>query len=681
MTPSYASALVQRYMRSSVTTDAEADSSESPFSSRGRSRSPSVSPQVAKPAASLAGAQRNSQFAQRASSIVQAAAYSSDDDSEAAGRAHSQPAAARRSARPQHTGDTASNRDCHGQSRLPEHTGQEKLGGMPGHKFPADARLAGSAAAAAHTGAAGAIMGRRVSSPPASVLLAAAGGRASTASSSASMRQPARSLALHDVPNSWQHAPLSRSSRATANFDNATHQHTQQQLPNAAVLQQQDPHRQQGHGSNKTQQFPAGAAVLRPQEQLQLHISDVAHRTSSSSSRSRVLSPTPPAQQPPPLAALSPRSSAMLVMQQRLQQQQRRTRESSHDPQQQQLGLLGPGSLRGDDVVAQQLRDITQSAAAAIARARGASATAASALQHAAAVPGSSRSSAAADSYAGAAAHESYGSPAREQHWRTGSATYSRPSSPSLPPPNAALAKEAARRLSSPTPGTLRSLASPSPASNTQAGDSDSDDDALRALPGYGDGSRASHQPRQQQQQQHGQQQYPHEVIQFELQEGLQGLMGEHTGLDAAWEASSASMAAAAGQAGDAGSSWQHSARRLSATGEATAAALAAATATARRRSSMHEGAPSPTELAAAAVSHRASAALAAAAATAQAAAGAFRVSTLQEPAGIAAGVADAVGSGGRSSSSGAGDGHSSDSGGRDGAQGRHKPGTTHSSR
>jgi hypothetical protein len=103
-----------------------------------------------------------------------------------------------------------------------------------------------------------------------------------------------------------------------------------------------------------------------------------------------------------------------------------------------------------------------------------------------------------------------------------------------------------------------------------------------------------------------------------------------YTGVDYGWEQVHDAAAGAYGEGrvtAGTPSSWQMEGRRLSATGEATAAALAAATATARRRSSMHEGAASPSELAAAAVSRKVSAALAAAAATAQAAAAAVHVS------------------------------------------------------
>jgi hypothetical protein len=260
------------------------------------------------------------------------------------------------------------------------------------------------------------------------------------------------------------------------------------------------------------------------------------------------------------------------------------------------------GSMRHDDVVAQQLREITQTAAAAIARARGTSAMAADVLQQSA---------------AGSMARYSTTARSSSPSARLGpDGGFYRPASPSLPPPNVALARESARRVSSPTPGGLLQLASPSPASQARDADTDSDDEALRGLPGYGDGTRAARRSKQAQQQAAAAEQ-----LQGSTQ-GLQGLGEEHTGLQ--WSFQEQPLRAAGADEGgllgyrassDSPSSWQQGGgRRLSATGEATAAALSAAAASARRRSSVHEGAVSPADLAAAAVSRKASIALAAAA-------------------------------------------------------------------
>lgn len=563
MTPHYADALVQRYMRSSMA--AGADSSESPASSVTKSRSPSVSPQ---PASS-----RNTQLGQRASNIIKAAAFDSEDGQDIP-QEHSRPSARGAANR---TVVAAKQRSQPAQT--PPFSGRVSSSPEPGRRSHAAASQATKAAALGAAAAAA----RRVSSAAAAAGLQHSRVRTARGTANSRVRPPARSLALQELPRGWEAAPLgSGSNRSTGSSPEPAGRMQPQHGPHDSV---------DGDRRNKPGVPPlagwqqAGDAAQQPPGR------------SSSTSSGRMLSPTPPQQQPPPPGSLSPRSSAMLVLQQRVQQQQQK-RAASQDLHgtdfQQQHAAEG---MHRDNVVAQQLRDITQSAAAAIARARGTSAMAAGVLQQTAAGSGAHRPSTTARGSRPSAGGRPDGG-------------FNRPASPSLPPPNVALAREAALRVSSPPAGGRGAGVSPSPAPRAQDTDSGSDDDAgLRGLLGYGDGTRGAQrssgkQAQRQQEQaaaaggEHMGQGWEHEQQLAHL--GLAG--SDEGGLSTGGRASSGSP-----------DSWQQGSRRLSATGEATAAALSAAATTARRRSSMHDGAASPTDLAAAAVSRKASQALAAA--------------------------------------------------------------------
>jgi hypothetical protein len=563
MTPHYADALMQRYMRSSMA--AGADSSESPGSSVTKSR---VSPHLAS---------RNTQFGQRASNIIQAAAFDSDDGDDFSPK------------RAGPSGPGAAGRTSAAAAKQPAQAA--RFSGRVSSSSPHGRRSAAATFKEAKAAAPGAA--RRVSSPAAAAAAGLQRSRVSTAQGSSAnskgARPPARSLAL-ELPRGWEAAPLGGSSNRSTGSS-----------PEPAGRMQPQHSQHESIDNDKRGKLPSLAGWQQASEAAQ-HLPG----RSSSASSGRMLSPTPPQQQPP--GSLSPRSSAMLVLQQRMQQQQQQKRAASQDLHElgsQQQQQHAADRMQRDDVVALQLREITQSAAAAIARARGTSAMAAGVLQQTAAGPGGHRASTGARGSRPSAGERPDGG-------------FNRPASPSLPPPNVALAREAARRVSSPPAGSAGAHGSPSRVSRAQDHtDSGSDDDAgLRGLPGYGDGTRATQRRSGVQAQRH--------------QEQAAAAAGEHTGLG--WEqeleyeqqqqahpglAGVGEGELSTGLRGSSASpgSWQQGSRRLSATGEATAAALSAAAATARRRSSMHEGGASPTDLAAAAVSRKASQALAAAAA------------------------------------------------------------------
>lgn len=619
MTPNYANALVQRYMRSSL--KADDDSSESPGSSTspsvGRQRSAtftagvtaqkSSSKQSAATRSSVAPApylKRGSSVAKRASSLIRTAVDSSDSSD---GEPHHSP-------KQQLPRASITARDP---SRSPVVIQQilQKRISLQGASNASDSGSQLLNSSGRQTSGFTAEQGRTSSTtampPPAAIKeqLPAAG------------RHSLVDVHAADIVASYYPgytgSPPRQSAAAAAAASGYPRTSAARHMGNSAPAGQRESRAFEFPSPLSSQEVTAGSGVSGltrrgsaslggwgfQQQQLQLqqgtmaasaaaHIQGTPDGRHSSIAAAGRLYPIPPSQQAPPVGALSPRSSAMAAIQQRVLQKQGRSSYSNINSlppavfaavvggtpaaeagELAEYGGASAGSRWENDTaaaassVSQQLRGITSTAAAAIARARSASAAAAAAAAAAAINAGDRRSSAPASA--------EYRSQQQQQLQEWGS-----PGSHSLPPPNLQLAKEAATRVTSPKPGS-RVSQQYSPGRNqaaaaAAASGSDEDDDALRNIPGYGDGSRARRSVRPQQQQQLWSQEEWQQVEQQQQQHRQR-------------------------------SRSQSPIRRLSSTAEVTAAALDAAAGAAVHRSNSLSSAD-PLDLAAGVVAKRLSA-------------------------------------------------------------------------